>query len=1176
VICAECGTQNEPGRKFCGECGQRLAAPCPTCGTPNTPGTKFCGECGTPLPAGDATASVAAPEALTPATERRLVSVLFADLVGFTTISESRDAEDVRELLTRYFDVSREIVERYGGTVEKFIGDAVMAVWGTPAAQEDDAERAVRAALDLVDAVRQLGTAAGVEGLDARAAVHTGEAVVTLGATGMGMVAGDLVNTASRLQSVAAPGTVLVGEGTRRAAAEAIVFEPAGEQALKGKVSPIPAFRALRVVAQRGGVGRSEQLEPPFVGRDAEMRLIKDFYHATARERGPRLVSVIGQPGIGKSRLAWEFLKYIDGVTEVVHWHEGRSPAYGEGISFWALGEMVRMRAGIGEGDDETTTRRRVSDALDEFVHDPDERRTLEGPLLNLLGVEDGPRLERGQLFTAWRTFFERVAEMGPVVMVFEDLQWADDGMLDFVEELVTWSRGRSIYIITLARPDLLDRRSGWGAGLRSFTSLNLTPLTDADIAELLAGMVPGLPSAAVEAIVSRAEGIPLYAVETVRMLLNDGRIERHGDTFQPVGSLDKLAVPESLHALIAARIDALAPGERRLLQDASVLGLSFAPSALVAIGRGAAGEVEGMLRHLAQRELLVFDDDPKSPERGQYRFVQGLMREVAYGTLSRDDRRARHLAAARYYEALGDDELAGILAQHYLDAYTAHPEGAEGAAVAAQARVALRGAAQRAANLGSFRRAHGYLTSALEAVTEPAEELEVRVAAGRAAAMAAMIDAARSHGERAIELARQLGDDERRRTATAWLADVLLEGHQQESLELLRAAMADPDLTPDSPGYLDLATTLGKVEMRQLNDVRAVEVADQALPVAGRLGDELNAIELIITRSVSLANLGRTTEAVIGLTGAVEVARQKGFRLALFRAAINLGYAIVLDDPRRAFDVSRQAYQEALESGHVIAVRYLLGNAIDTAIETGDWDWGLTELRDKDFLFVEPAERFWFGAYETVYRALRGEDVAADSERLHHESRGVDDPQFRVIGLLPLLYVHLLNDDLEALQRAADETLANGLAGVQGALFGARGAIWRGDVETARRMRKAHEIAPTARQTTAERTAMDAGIAALEGRRPEARQLYGRAQQAFRELGSVLSLLLTDIDVVVTGSMEPDERQAAAEEAHALAERLGAPPLLARLERARAAERPVAPYAAEASTTADEVRSQA
>ncbi len=328
------------------ECATPLAAGCPNCGFVNLPGAKFCSECATPL--GGAAVAERASVRAEPVAERRVVSVLFADLVGFTTFAEGRDAEEVRETLSSYFDAAREVISRYGGTVEKFIGDAVMAVWGAPIAQEDDAERAVRAALDLVEQVRTLGP-----GIMARAGVLTGEAAVTVGATGQGMVAGDLVNTASRLQSVAEPGTVLVGESTQRASSDAIAFERQTDQLLKGKEAPVAAWRALRVVAERGGRNRSEQLEAPFVGREDEMRLLKDLFHATNREQRPRLVSVIGPGGIGKSRLAWEFLKYVDGLQETVLWHDGRSPSYGEGITFWALGEMVRERAGLREADDE-------------------------------------------------------------------------------------------------------------------------------------------------------------------------------------------------------------------------------------------------------------------------------------------------------------------------------------------------------------------------------------------------------------------------------------------------------------------------------------------------------------------------------------------------------------------------------------------------------------------------------------------------------------------------------------------------------------------------------------------------------------------------------------------------------------------------------------------------------
>ncbi|MEJ7753284.1 MAG: adenylate/guanylate cyclase domain-containing protein, partial [Candidatus Limnocylindrales bacterium] len=386
MICSNCAAPNAEGRKFCLECGTRLAAGCFTCGAPNEATAKFCGECGATLAGADpgvpkAAASAPVHGAAVPTAERRLVSVLFADLVGFTSLAQDRDAEAVRDMLTRYFEVAREVVERYGGTIEKFIGDAVMAVWGTPTAHEDDAERAVRAGLDLVDAARTLGAELGVDGLRLRAGVLSGEAAVTIGAQGQGMVAGDLVNTASRLQSVAMPGTVLVGEATQRATSSAIAFEPAGDQVLKGKDSPVAAFRALRVIAKRGGAGRSQGLEAPFVGRENELRLLKDLFHATARERRARLISITGQAGIGKSRLAWEFLKYIDGVGDTVYWHQGRSPAYGEGVTFWALGEMVRRRAGLLETDDEPTTRTRIRETLDDWLPEAADRAGVEHAL---------------------------------------------------------------------------------------------------------------------------------------------------------------------------------------------------------------------------------------------------------------------------------------------------------------------------------------------------------------------------------------------------------------------------------------------------------------------------------------------------------------------------------------------------------------------------------------------------------------------------------------------------------------------------------------------------------------------------------------------------------------------------------------------------------------------------
>src|SRR6476659_6881744 len=471
--CSACGTDNEAGRKFCAECGAPLRVTCTACGSANAPGAKFCGECGASLTAAPAPVPV-------PAAERRLVTVLFADLVGFTSHAEARDPEDVRELLSRYFELCRTLIDRYGGTVEKFIGDAVMAVWGAPVAMEDDIERAVRAALDLAASVDALGHELGVPDLQARAGILTGEAAVTVGAVGEGMVAGDLVNTASRIQAVAEPGGVLVGDTTRRATEAAVVYADAGAHELKGKLETVAVWRAVRVIGGIGGAQRSAGLEAPFVGRDRELRVIKELFHASAGESKAHLVSVLAVAGTGKSRLSWEFFKYIDGLAEDVRWHRGRCLPYGEGVTFWALAEMVRTRAQIVEGEDTDSQRVKLHEAVEESIADPDDRRFVEPRLAHLLGLEEHAQWERENLFSAWRLFYERLAEEMPTVLVFEDMEWADAALLDFIEHLVDWSKSHPLYVIALARPELTERRPTWGAGKRNFSSLYLEPLATA------------------------------------------------------------------------------------------------------------------------------------------------------------------------------------------------------------------------------------------------------------------------------------------------------------------------------------------------------------------------------------------------------------------------------------------------------------------------------------------------------------------------------------------------------------------------------------------------------------------------------------------------------------------------------------------------------------------------
>ncbi|MFL5709304.1 MAG: adenylate/guanylate cyclase domain-containing protein [Chloroflexota bacterium] len=1151
MICSNCGAPNTPGRRFCGECAAPLVVACPNCGAGNEPTVKFCGECATPLAgvasvggqrAPDRTPAVAAPVA-----ERRLVSILFADLVGFTTLAESRDAEDTRELLSRYFALAEDVIGRYGGTIEKFIGDAVMAVWGAPTAREDDAERAVRAALELVDAVRSLGP-----GIAARAGVLTGEAAVTLGATNQGMVAGDLVNTASRLQSAAASGTVLVGEATYQAADKAIAFEEAGEQTLKGKASPVPAWRAVRVVSERGGRNRSDALEAPFVGRADELRLLKDLYHATTREERPRLVSVIGAAGIGKTRLAWEFLKYIDGVLETVLWHDGRSPAYGEGITFWALGEMVRGRCGLLETDDESTTRIKVAATVSDYVPDPDERRWIEAALLTLLGVESGIGSE--QLFGAWRTFFERLAATGPVVMVFEDFHLADTGLMDFVDHLLDWSRTVPIYVVTLARPELLDRRSGWGVGKRAFNSIYLEPLDAAEMRDLLAGLVPGLPEAPARAIVSRADGIPLYAVETVRMLLADGRLSIEDGAYRPVGDLTSLAVPATLTALIASRLDALEPNEHALVSDAAVLGQSFTIEGLAAVSGRESGSLAPALQTLVRREILELKADPRSPERGQYAFVQGLIREVAYATLAKPDRKVRHLGAARFFESLGSDELAGALAGHYLAAHANAPDGPEREALGNQARIALRAGAERAAGLGAHDQAITMCEEALTVTSDPADEAALHERAANSAWFSQKVDQAEHHFKAALALRGELGDRVAEARTTAEFGRALLSFfHFEPALALLTEA---------SERFKDLGdeTTLAKLDGQLarawfLTDEpgRAITAADRVLPIAER-HDLIEVVaDTLVTRGSALVYIGRRYEGVGAIETAQRLAAAHSLTLVENRALNNLSSVLYDSDPRAGLEAARSGLEVARRLG--IRSFQLLENAREEAIRLGEWDWISAELATVLNDDVDALNRTSALGGTIIIRALRGAatvDQFADLEAI--PMSGDDTVQPVTIAEVAAWVAYAEGRFDLARIRALEVGRLFLQARLEASLLAARCALLAGDAVAARDdLAMAQSTDRRGRVIDADATTINAGIAALDGRARESLSLYREALRAWRDLGLAWDEARCAIDMaVMLGPSEP-EVSAAADAATVILTRLGAKPFLERLESAMA-----------------------
>jgi class 3 adenylate cyclase/tetratricopeptide (TPR) repeat protein len=945
MTCPSCGHENREGRKFCSECGTALALACPSCGAANEPGEKFCGECGTALATATAPSPTPTPAAAAPAAERRLVSVLFADLVGFTAASEGRDAEDTRELLSRYFETARTIIERYGGTVEKFIGDAVMAIWGAPAATEDDAERAVRAALDLVESVPQLDPA-----LRARAGVLTGEAAVTLGAEGEGMVAGDLVNTASRIQSEAEPGTVLVGEATRRASDAAVSYEEAGTYELKGKTEPVALYRAGRVVAGRLGEGRTAGLEAPFVGRERELRLLKDLFHATASDRRAHLLAVVGIAGIGKSRLAWEFEKYADGLVETVRWHRGRCLAYGDGVAYWALGEMIRSRAGIAESEDESSALRKLHETVAEFVPDQAEREWIEPRLQQLLGLLERTSSDQEDLFSAWRRFFECLAEQETVALVFEDLHWADSGLVDFIVHLLDWSRSLPIFVLALARPELAERHPEFLGTARSATTLALDPLSDEAMDDLLRGLVPGLPDEARAAIRSRADGIPLYAVETVRMLLDRGLLESTGTEYRLTASIESLEVPETLHALIAARLDGLEPEERRLLERAAVLGKTFTTTGLAALSGLDESVVEATLASLTRKELLAIDTDPRSPERGHYGFLQALVQRIAYETLARPERRTLHLAAASFLAeraGLDPDEIAEVIAAHYRDAYEAAPNADDAETVRSQALEWLRRAGERSASLAATEDARRAFDAAAELAGDDAERATLLERAGELAYAGGELELAVERLQEGRSLFLGSGRTHDAARAAAPQSRALWElGRIEDAVELAESALAVLSEDESDDDVARLAAEAARVHFFRGEGDLALERVEQALEVAESLELPEVLSEALNTKSLILRGRPRESRALV--REALAVALEHGLVGAALRAYNNLAVDAWARD---RYEESRQWGTEGLElarsRGHrLFTVSFAAWETFFRLIE-GEWD-GAFALADE------------------------------------------------------------------------------------------------------------------------------------------------------------------------------------------------------------------------------------
>jgi class 3 adenylate cyclase/predicted ATPase len=1160
VTCPSCGSENPAGKRFCGDCGSPLAAGCPACGAENPPDKRFCGDCGAPLSA--PTPPPAVPREA-PVAERRLVTVLFADLVGFTPLSESRDPEEVRELLSRYFETTRRLIELYGGTVEKFIGDAVMAVWGAPVATEDDAERAVRAGLDLVAAVSALGDEVGAPDLRARAGVLTGEAAVTLGASSEGMVAGDLVNTAARIQAAAEPGTLLVGDATRRATEATVAFEDAGPHELKGKSEPVQLWRALRVVAGARGQLKSHGLEAPFVGRDRELRLIKELFHASADERKAHLVSVTGIGGIGKSRLGWEFYKYFDGLVDTVWWHRGRCLSYGEGVTYWALADMVRMRCRIAEDETEETGVEKVRATLLEHVLDADERAFIEPRLLQLLGWGGGEQGERPQLFAAWRLFFERLSDVYPVVLVFEDLQWGDESLLDFIEYLLEWSRSHPVFVLTLARPELAERRPTWGAGQRAFTSIYLEPLSQAAMEELLAGLVPGMPQAVVREILDRAEGVPLYAVETVRMLLDRGLIVEDGASYRVVGEIGALDVPETLQALISARLDGLEEAERAIVQDAAVLGKTFGSAQLARVAGRPEEGVERLLTSLVRKEVLSLQADPRSPEHGQYGFLQDLVRRVAYETLSRRDRKARHLAAVEQIAAgLGEEDVPEVIASHLVAAYDAAPDADDAAAIRQRAARSFVLAGDRAKRLAAAGEAQRYYEQAAELADAPAAEAALLDQAGRAAWVAGKAAESTALLERARAAYAALGNEVAKALVDAELAQLeFVQGHPQAGAERLAPALEALERVGSEEHVAAVAAQLGRFLVFSDELDAAESHLERALTLAEKHDLPETLAQALNSKSVLLLYRHRPHEARILVHGALRVALEHDLHDPAMRAYNN----VIADEWygqrfREALKWLEQALEYARRTGERQWEISFTAGSVGSLDMLGRWDESLQRAAE-----AEPHATTEFVTGLMLWRVLplcrRGEIAAAREEidrSADMAASGNRDFASGYRGMRAFLH---------GAEGREEEAYDDALAAVEGG-GGAGDAWWIpfaaldavmtfGDVDRARGLVAAVEAMPGRPSG-----AVSAQLARLRARLPEhdAEEELLLAERIFRELEAPFYVAATQVEraELLLATRPADAHQLLGEARQELA-RLRAAPWLARVDAVLGREQVVA-----------------
>lgn len=852
------------------------------------------------------------------------MSVLFADLVGSTATAEQLDPEDVRALQEPYWQHVRSEIARHGGTLEKFIGDAVVALFGAPLAREDDAERAVRAALEIQKWAREQHE------IQVRIGITTGEALVRLGAdprAGEGMASGDVVNTASRLQAAARANTILVDETTRRATRELIDYSRSEPVVAKGKAEPIPVWEAHQAHS-RFGVDVVHYGRTPLVGRELELDLLKAALKRVREDRSPQLVTLVGVPGIGKSRLVYELMQAVVAEPEiVVRWRQGRSLPYGDGVAFWALSEIVKAEAGILESDSDAEAEAKLARAVTAVGHEADWVLRHLRPLLGR-GHDVSVGDQRDASFTAWRLFLESLAEQRPSVFVFEDLHWADDGLLDFIDHLVDWASAVPMLVVCTARPELLERRPAWAGGKLNTSTLALAPLKDDETAALLHALLEGTTQSEREwaILLEHSGGHPLYAEQFALL------VREHG-------SLEGVPLPETLQGIIAARLDALPVDEKLLLQDAAVVGKVFWSGALPALATAPSRAL-----HTLERKEFV-QREPQSIVEGeeQYAFRHVLVRDVAYAQIPRFNRAAKHLEVAKWIESLArSEDHAETVAHHYLAALEyVRAAGGDISPFREPAKEALKAAGSRALTLNANTTSAAFFGAALELAPGKDELPELFFCYGKALARTSAPD------EHVLARARDamlaLGDAERAAECEVILAELLWRrGEREQAFGHLRESIAMLEEGPPSPARASALSTLSRFRMAGDEPEEALELAQASMLIADELGlDDLHADALITIGLARVANGDR--RGLDDLERSIEIADEANSPQSI-RGNFNLaGMLANLGDLRRARTLYSRGYRLAERFGDAAWIEFFEAERVYQHYWSGEWESALT-----------------------------------------------------------------------------------------------------------------------------------------------------------------------------------------------------------------------------------------